>query len=68
MSSASAAAWRSAQSADDQPDAGVTAGPAETSQAPADAQFDLLRSSDATPAVGGYDVLAAPAGDETDDD
>ncbi|HUW84086.1 MAG TPA: PQQ-binding-like beta-propeller repeat protein [Phycisphaerae bacterium] len=62
-----AAAWRSAQPAGDRPDAGVTAGSAETSQAPADAQLDLLRSSDATPAVGGYNVLAEPDGGETDD-
>jgi len=60
-----AAAWQVAQPAGDQPDAGVTAGSAETSQGPADARYDLLRSSDATPAVGGYDVLAEPADDQT---
>ncbi len=60
-----AAAWRSAQPAGEQPDADVTAGPAETSRAPSEAQLDLLRSRDAAPAVGGYDVLAEPADDET---
>jgi outer membrane protein assembly factor BamB len=59
-----ASAWQSGQPAGDQPDAGVTAGSEETSGGALEAQLDLLRSSDATPAVGGYDVLAEPAGEE----
>jgi len=59
-----AAAWRSAEPAGQQADEGVEAGSSETSQAPADAGFDPLGSTDTTPAVGGYDVLTEAPDDE----